>query len=76
MAGKTENIKKTNSAEPMTILEPEYTAEELAAASEKVFGKKVLPECVIAAFRVAGIKKATKTKAAEIVNKFMTKEVK
>lgn len=75
MAGKTENIKKTSSEEQI-IQEPEYTAEELAAASEKVFGKKVLPECVIAAFRVAGIKKATKTKAAEIVNKFMTKEVK
>lgn len=76
MDGKTENIKKTNSAEPMTIPEPEYTAEELAAASEKVFGKKVMPECVLAAFRVAGITKATKTQAAKIVKDFMTKEVK
>jgi len=75
MAEKHENIKKTSSVE-MTIQEPEYTAEELAAASEKVFGKKVLPECVIAAFRVAGITKATKTQAAKIVKDFMTKEVK
>lgn len=75
MAGKTENIKKTSSEEQI-IQEPEYTAEELAAASEKVFGKKVLPECVLAAFRVAGITKATKTQTAKIVKDFMTKEVK
>jgi len=75
MAEKSENTKKTSSAEPI-IQEPEYTAEELAAASEKVFGKKVMPECVIAAFRVAGITKATKTQAAKIVKDFMTKEVK
>jgi hypothetical protein len=41
-----------------------------------VFGKKVMPECVLAAFRVAGITKATKTQAAKIVKDFMTKEVK
>lgn len=70
-----ENTKKTRSEEP-TIQEPEYTAEELAAASEKLFGKKVMPECVLAAFRVAGITKATKTQAAKIVKDFMTKEVK
>lgn len=75
MAEKSENTKKTSSAEPI-IQEPEYTAEELAAASEKVFGKKVMPECVIAAFRVAGVTKATKTQAAKIVRDFMTKEVK
>lgn len=75
MAEKTENTKKTSSVEPTTP-EPEYTAEELAAASEKVFGKKVMPECVIAAFRVAGVEKATKTQAAKIVKDFMTKEVK
>lgn len=75
MAGKSENINKTSSME-QTIQEPEYTAEELAAASEKVFGKKAMPECVIAAFRVAGITKATKTQAAKIVKDFMTKEVK
>jgi hypothetical protein len=70
-----DNTKKTRSEEP-TIPESEYTAEELAAASEKVFGKKVMPECVIAAFRVAGVEKATKTEAAKIVKNFMTKEVK
>jgi hypothetical protein len=75
MAEKSENTKKTSSVEPI-VQEPEYTAEELAAASEKVFGKKVMPECVLAAFRVAGITKATKTQAAKIVKDFMTKEVK
>ena len=33
MAEKSENTKKTSSVE-QTIQEPEYTAEELAAASE------------------------------------------
>jgi len=75
MAEKSEDTKKARPSEH-TIQEPEYTAEELAAASEKVFGKKVLPECVIAAFRVAGVKKATKAEAAKIVKDFMTKEVK
>ena len=75
MAEKHENTKKTSSVES-TIQEAEYTVEELAAASEKLFGKKVMPECVIAAFRVAGVEKATKTEAAKIVKNFMTKEVK
>ena len=35
MAGKTENIKKTSSEEQI-IQEPEYTAEELAAASKAI----------------------------------------
>lgn len=75
MAEKSENTKKTSSVEP-TIQEPEYTAEELAAASEKVFGKGVMPECVIASFRVAGVEKATKAEAQKLIKHFMTKEVK
>ncbi len=70
-----ESTKKAPSKEPI-IQEAEYTVEELAAASEAVIGKGIMPECVIAAFRVAGVEKATKTEAKKIVTKFMTKEVK
>jgi len=69
----SKSTEKTPSQEP-TIQEAEYTAQELAAAAEAVF--KTKPECVIAAFRVAGIDKATKTKAKEIVTNFLAKEVK
>lgn len=67
--------QKTTPEEPI-IREAEYTVDELAKASEAVFGKGVMPECVIAAFRVAGIEKATKTEAKRIVTNFMKKEVK
>lgn len=70
-----DSTKKIPSEEP-TIQEAEYTVEELAAASETVIGKGTMPECVIAALRVTGLKKATKTEAKKIVTKFMTKEVK
>jgi hypothetical protein len=54
----------------------EYTASEFAEAARNTFGANVTPDCVIAAFRVAGITKATKEKAQEIVSKFLKKEVK
>lgn len=54
----------------------EYTAAEIAAAVSSVFKKDMLPDCVIAAFRVAGLTKATKDNAKEIVEKFMKREVK
>lgn len=55
--------------------EAEYTVKELTAAAASIF-KGVSQDCVTAAFRVAGIEKATKSKAQEIVNKFSKKEVK
>lgn len=70
-----EKTKKTPAREPI-IQETQYTMEELAAASETVFGKGTMPECVIAAFRVEGIKKATKSEAQKLVKKYLTKEVK
>ncbi|HCA29135.1 MAG TPA: hypothetical protein DEP23_06025 [Ruminococcaceae bacterium] len=70
-----ESTKKAPSQEP-TIQETEYTVEELAAAVETVIGKGIMPECVIAAFHVAGVEKATKTEAKKIVTKYLTKEVK
>jgi len=71
----SEDTEKIPAKEP-TIQEAEYTAKELAEAAETVIGKGTMPECVIAAFRVAGVEKATKTDAKKIVTKFMTKEVK
>lgn len=70
-------LKKTTSKDEEPIIqEAEYMAEELAAASEAVIGKGTMPECVIAAFRVVGVEKATKTEAKRIVTNFMKKEVK
>lgn len=70
-------LKKTTSKDEEPIIqEAEYTVEELAAASEAVIGKGTMPECVIAAFHVAGVEKATKTEAKRIVTNFMKKEVK
>ena len=54
----------------------EYPVRDFVAASEAIFGKKVMPECVIAAFRLSGIEKASKEKAIKIVNDFLAKEVK
>ena len=42
----------------------------------KVFGKDVRKECVVAAFRYAGKKEATKEEAKKIVVGFLKKEVK
>ena len=52
-----------------------YTAAEFANASEIIFGKKIMPECVIAAFKVAGINESTKEEAKDLVDKFLKKEV-
>lgn len=73
----SENTKKTTppKEEKAIEVEAEYTVQELAAASQILFGGEVMPECVIAAFRVAGIEKATKEEAEKIVTKYLTKEV-
>lgn len=64
-----------NTTEETTAAESEHTASEFAAASEVVFGTGVMPECVIAAFRIAGIEKSTRTEAERIVKEFLKKEV-
>lgn len=56
--------------------EAEYSAAEFAASASSVFDKGATPDCVIAAFRMAGVTKTTKSKAKEIVSKFLQKEVK
>jgi len=74
MADKIKKPDEEVIVTPAAEAEPEYTVAELAANSKAVFG--VMPECVIAAFRVAGLKKATKQAAEKIISTFMKKEVK
>ena len=74
MADKTKKPDEETIVTPAAEAEPEYTVAELAAHSKEAFG--VMPECVIAAFRVAGLEKATKQAAEKIISTFMKKEVK
>lgn len=74
MADKVKQPDEETVAKTTAEVEPEYTVAELAQHSKAVFG--VMPECVIAAFRVAGLEKATKQAAEKIINTFMKKEVK
>lgn len=53
-----------------------YSAAEFARASAKVFDKPYSPDIVKGAFKMAGKTAATKAEAAEIVSKFLKKEVK
>lgn len=75
--------KETNPSTPEKAVqasigrqEAEYSAAEFAVSARVLFGRGATPDCVIAAFRTAGIEKATKGKAKEIVSKFLQKEVK
>jgi hypothetical protein len=74
MADKVKQPDEETVVKTTAEVEPEYTVAELAQHSKAVFG--VMPECVIAAFRVAGLEKATKQAAEKIINTFMKKEVK
>ena len=67
---KKEKSKKEIS---MTSPKQEYTAEEYAAKAETLFCAKY--ECVIAAFSLAGVKKATLEEAKGIVKAFLEMEV-
>lgn len=55
-------------------IESVYTLEELAGSSRQLFG--VREECVIAALKAAGIMNCTVSKAKEIIEKFINREVK
>ncbi len=50
-----------------------YKAEELVAGAEGAFG--VMPECVAAALRQAGITECTKEEAARAVKAFLGRKV-
>ena len=60
--------------EPKAPAESEYTIEELADGAGNIF--KVQRECVVAALKVAGVTTCTVSKAKELVDAFMKKEVK
>ena len=73
MADKIKQPVEETEVKTAPEAEPEYTVAELAANSKAVFG--VMPECVIAAFRVEVLEKATKQAAEKAINTFMKKEV-
>jgi len=58
---------------PKKIAEPVYSAQELSNAADRFGTRK---ECVAAALRYYGKDRATVKEAKELVNKFMSKEVK
>ena len=74
---KTDAVEDTapvQAEEPKAPAESEYTIEELADGAGNIF--KVQRECVVAALKVAGVTTCTVSKAKELVDAFMKKEVK
>lgn len=69
-AKKKEKNKKEISAQPP---KQEYTAKEYASKAEELFSTKY--ECVMAAFSLAGVEKATLDEAKDIVKAFLEMEV-
>lgn len=67
---KKEETKKKSKQE---VKKQEYSVEEFAQAAQNLFSTK--PECVVAAFEIAGIKKATEEQAKKIVQSFLEMEV-
>lgn len=67
--------KKNNEAPVTTPAEPEYSIWELAAAAPSI-AKGANADTMTAALRQAGITKASKSKAEELVTKFIKREVK
>ncbi len=66
--------KETKQQAPAKPAVPQYTAAELANATNRVFG--VPQDVVTAALRMAGVKSATVEEAKKIVMEFAGKEVK
>lgn len=69
-----EKIEKNIAEAAESKSEPEYSAEEYISNAEVIFSVK--KECVVAALKVAGVSSCTPSKAKEIVEGFMKKEVK
>lgn len=67
--------KKNNETPVKPPAEPEYSIRELAAAAPSI-AKGANADTMTAALRQAGITKASKSKAAELVTKFIKREVK
>ena len=76
-APKVDNIQQAKQTAAQAKAEPAesvYTAEELANNAKNIFGTR--KECVAAALKVANVTECTVSKAKEIVEKFLNKEVK
>lgn len=71
---KAENGGTTKASEAKETVT--YTVKEFARAAATVFDKPVHQDIVSAAFKMAGKTEATKAEAAELVSKFLNKEVK
>ena len=70
----TEQKKEEIKTKPkQDIKKQEYTVEEFAQQSKSLF--QTQPECVMAAFEIAGVKKATEEQAKKIVKSFLEMEV-
>lgn len=76
MAKETKKPETVETPAIPTPVEPVYTVAEFATNAGHLFGSKANSDIVYAAFLVAGITKATLSKAKETVNRFMQKEVK
>ena len=75
MAEEKKNVQTAGIASAKTKPKPpQYTADELTAASEKALG--VPRECAAAAFKVAGKTLMSLDEAKAVVKKFMEQEVK
>jgi|GEM_PF-1123083 len=73
---KSGTQRKATDADVQIPEESVYTVEDFLAARTTVFGKRVRPECIIAAFKIAGKTETTVSEAKKIVNDFRNKEVK
>lgn len=73
---KTTETKPKTAAKPKSVPEAEYSVQELAREGARVFGEGVPPDCVVAAFRMEGVERASVERARAIVQKFLQKEVK
>lgn len=70
----TEQKKEEIKTKPkQDIKKQEYTVEEFAQQSKSLF--QTQPECVMAAFEIAGVKKATEEQAKKIIKLFLEMEV-
>lgn len=75
-----EKLKKTETAEAVApaaqeTTEAAYTVNEFAANAEKLFGKRANADLVTAAFKLEGKASATLSEAKDIVEKFISREV-
>lgn len=72
-AAETETKEAAERKMAAKAVEPVYSAREFADNAKQLFG--VRRECVAAALKSAGISSCTVSKAKEVVNIFMKKEV-